>query len=225
MGQNDSPFFVSWMAFLSLISRCKDCLRRRNFVGVIKYIWVLVNFSSQMLALIHGKLEISVFSTLIASYSSFFFESDICDVPLGMQDGRITPSMLTASSMINHYYGPWSARLRARNHGSMRGGWVAKYRNTNQWLQIDLGVKSRVKRICTQGRYDANQYVKSYTVSFSTKGDKFVPYKEGRKIRVCYCKKPCFTRGFISRLKTHFRLHEHKLVLVAFGSKGTSNSR
>lgn len=149
-----------------------------------------MNFSSQMLALIHSKLEISVFTTLIAAYSLLIicFQSDICDVPLGMQDGRITPSMLTASSMINHYYGPWSARLRARNHGTMRGGWVAKYRNTNQWLQIDLGVKSRVKRICTQGRYDANQYVKSYTVSFSTKGDKFVAYKEGRKIRVCCCK-------------------------------------
>ena len=103
-----------------------------------------------------------------------------------MQDGRITPSMLTASSMINHYYGPWSARLRARTHGSKRGGWVAKYRNANQWLQIDLGVKSRVKRICTQGRYDANQYVTAYTVSFSEKGDKFVPYKEGRKTRVCH---------------------------------------
>ena len=140
-----------------------------------------------------------------------------------MQDGRITPSMLTASSMINHYYGPWSARLRARNHGSMRGGWVAKYRNTNQWLQIDLGVKSRVKRICTQGRYDANQYVKSYTVSFSTKGDKFVPYKEGRKIRVCCCKN--FTSGFFSRLKTLFRLREDKLVFVVFGSKGKINSR
>ena len=42
-----------------------------------------------------------------------------------------------------------------------------------------------MKRICTQGRYDANQFVKSYTVSFSVKGDKFVSYKEGRKTRVC----------------------------------------
>ena len=102
-----------------------------------------------------------------------------------MQDGRITPSMLTASSMYNHYYGPWNARLHARNYGSRRGGWIAKYRNRNQWLQIDFGTKSRVKRICTQGRYDANQFVKSYTVSFSVKGDTFVPYKEGRRTRVC----------------------------------------
>jgi len=110
--------------------------------------------------------------------------SDPCDVPLGLQDGRVTPSMLTASSMYNHHYGPWSARLQARNHGSTRGGWIAKYNNNKQWLQIDLGAKSRVKRICTQGRYDANQFVKSYTVSYSQKGDKFVPYTEGRKIRV-----------------------------------------
>lgn len=114
--------------------------------------------------------------------------TDPCDVPLGLQDGRVTPSMLTASSMYNHYYGPWSARLQARNHGSTRGGWIAKYNNRNQWLQIDLGAKSRVKRICTQGRYDANQFVKSYTVSYSQKGDKFVPYTEGRKIRVGYSK-------------------------------------
>ena len=102
-----------------------------------------------------------------------------------MQDGRITPSMLTASSMYNHYYGPWNARLHARNYGSTRGGWIAKYRNRNQWLQIDFGTKSRVKKICTQGRYDANQFVKSYTVSFSLKGYKFAPYKEGRRTRVC----------------------------------------
>lgn len=113
------------------------------------------------------------------------FWVDPCDVPLGMQDGRITPSMLTASSMYNHFYGPWNARLHARNYGSTRGGWIAKYRNRNQWLQIDFGTKSRVKRICTQGRYDANQFVKSYTVSFSVKGYKFVPYKEGRRTRVC----------------------------------------
>lgn len=113
------------------------------------------------------------------------FCTDPCDVPLGLQDGRVTSSMLTASSMYNHYYGPWSARLQARNHGSTRGGWIAKYNNNKQWLQIDLGAKSRVKRICTQGRYDANQFVKSYTVSYSQKGDKFVPYTEGRKIRVC----------------------------------------
>ena len=103
---------------------------------------------------------------------------------MGLQDGRITRGMLTASSMINHYYGPWSSRLQARNHGQYRGGWVAKYRNTKQWLQVNLGTVAIVKRIATQARYDANQWVKSYTLSFSNNGVKFYPYKQGRTIRV-----------------------------------------
>ena len=110
--------------------------------------------------------------------------TDPCDVPLGMEDGRVTKGMLTASSMYNHYYGPWSARLQARNHGSVRGGWIAKYRNSHQWLQIDLGIATRVKRIATQGRYDANQWVKSYTVSYSNNGVRFFPVKHGRRVKV-----------------------------------------
>ncbi|CAH3172634.1 unnamed protein product [Porites evermanni] len=110
--------------------------------------------------------------------------ADPCDVPLGMQDGRVSKGMLTASSMYNHYYGPWNSRLHARNYGSIRGGWVAKYRNRNQWIQIDLGVVTRVKRIATQGRYDANQWVKSYTVSYSSDGSRFYPVKHGRRIKI-----------------------------------------
>lgn len=110
--------------------------------------------------------------------------TDPCDVPLGMQDGRVTKGMIIASSMYNHYYGPWSSRLQARNHGSLRGGWVAKHRDTKQWLQIDLGIATRVKRIATQGRYDANQWVKSYTVSYSHNGARFFPVRHRRKVKV-----------------------------------------
>ena len=92
--------------------------------------------------------------------------------------------MLTASSMYNHYYGPWNARLQARNRGQTRGGWIAKYRNRKQWLQVDLGVVTRVKRIATQGRYDANQWVKSYTLSYSNNGIRFIPYRRGRRVQV-----------------------------------------
>ena len=88
--------------------------------------------------------------------------------------------------MSNHYYGPWCARLQAQNRGQTRGGWVAKYRNRNQWLQIDLGVATRVKRIATQARYDANQWVKSYTLSYSNNGVRFIPYRYGRKVKVMF---------------------------------------
>ncbi|XP_015750272.1 PREDICTED: uncharacterized protein LOC107326864 [Acropora digitifera] len=110
--------------------------------------------------------------------------ADRCDVPLGFQDGRVLRSMFIASSMYNHYYGPWSARLQAQNHGQTRGGWVAKYNNVNQWWQVDLGVTSRVKRIATQARYDANQWVKSYTLSYSNDGARFSPYRYRKRVKI-----------------------------------------
>ena len=59
-----------------------------------------------------------------------------------------------------------------------------RYNNARQWLNIDLGTISRVKRISTQGRYDADQWVTSYTVSYSVDNIKFYPYKEKRRIKV-----------------------------------------
>ena len=40
---------------------------------------------------------------------------DRCDVPLGIRDGRVTRAMFTASSMYNHLYSRWSARLQAQD--------------------------------------------------------------------------------------------------------------
>ena len=101
-----------------------------------------------------------------------------------MEDGRILKSRLRASSLYNSYYGPYSARLQARNYGSTRGGWIARIRNTHQWIQVDLEKVATLKGVATQGRYDATQYVKSYIVTFSKNGRRFVPYREGRKIKV-----------------------------------------
>ena len=42
----------------------------------------------------------------------------------------------------------------------------------------------RIKGVATQGRQDANQWVKSYTVMYSIDGMNFVPYKENRRVKV-----------------------------------------
>ena len=42
----------------------------------------------------------------------------------------------------------------------------------------------RIKGVATQGRQDASQWVKSYTVSYSMDGMNFVPYKENGRVRV-----------------------------------------
>ena len=101
-----------------------------------------------------------------------------------MEDTRILKPRLTASSMYNSNYGPYNARLQARNYGSTYGGWTASHRNTNQWIQVDLEALASLKGVATQGRYDATYYIKSYIIQYSSDGRKFVPYKEGRSVKV-----------------------------------------
>ena len=42
----------------------------------------------------------------------------------------------------------------------------------------------RVRGIGTQGRQDANQWVKTYTVSYGMNGVDFTQYKENRRVKV-----------------------------------------
>ena len=87
--------------------------------------------------------------------------------------------------MYSLTYGPWRARLQQRKSGG-GGAWVAKLRNRAQWIQVDLETLTIVKRIATQGRHDANQWVTMYTVSYSINGVKFYTYKENGKVKVHY---------------------------------------
>ena len=96
-----------------------------------------------------------------------------------MQDGRISDSRLKASSMYNSYYSPWTARLQDR-----RGGWRVLRKNQRQWIQIDLETMARMKAIAIQGLYNVNEFVKTFTVSHSTDGSRFYPYKEGGRSKV-----------------------------------------
>ena len=52
-------------------------------------------------------------------------------------------------------------------------------------MQVDLGQVSRVVAVATQGRYDANQWVKKYEISYSLYGNKFTYYSIKRKVQVC----------------------------------------
>jgi len=111
---------------------------------------------------------------------------DRCTMPLGMEDRRILSGHLRASSSYNYNHGPDRARLNIYASRGRTGAWVAKYRNTRQWLQIDLRQLSIVKGISTQGRREAHQWVKSYTLSYSMKGLRFRPYVAFGRIKVSW---------------------------------------
>ena len=59
------------------------------------------------------------------------------------------------------------------NYGS---AWLSQFQDNKQFLQVDLGVITKVTRIAHQGRADAGWWTKSFTLSYSNDGAKFTPY-------------------------------------------------
>ena len=99
-------------------------------------------------------------------------------MPLGFEDKRITDGHLTASTYYNHNLSPWHGRL------NNRWSWSVRLRRVGQWFQVNFVELMRIKGVATQGRQNAAQWVKRYTVSYSVDGMNFVPYKEGRTTKV-----------------------------------------
>lgn len=87
-----------------------------------------------------------------------------------MEDKRISDGALTASTYYNRYLAPWHGRI---NH---RWSWSARRSARGQWLQVYFGVLARLTGISSQGRQDANQWVKSFVLMFSRDGIKFIKY-------------------------------------------------
>ena len=101
-----------------------------------------------------------------------------------MEDRRILSGRLRASSSYNYKHGPDRARLNLYAYHGRTGAWVARYRNTKQWLQIDLMQMSIVKGIATQGRRGAHQWVRSYQLSYSRLGARFRGYVAYGRVKV-----------------------------------------
>ena len=78
-----------------------------------------------------------------------------CQVPLGMEDGRIADSQITASNEYNNstptrktYHGANNARLnrRAQSVGNVytTGAWCAGKSDVNQWIQVEFTIPTWV---------------------------------------------------------------------------------
>ena len=86
--------------------------------------------------------------------------------------------MTASSQYANKMWGPERGRLRNQNQGSYGNCWLTGYNDQDQWIQVDLGKVGKITRIATQGRADAAQYVKSYTISYSLNCGVFDSYND-----------------------------------------------
>lgn len=114
---------------------------------------------------------------LFHKFINFFIETEFCDVPLGMQNGIIPNSRITASSTWDNYHSAALARLWLKRNDPLKGAWSAGHNNGYQWIQVDLGRMIRVTGVATQGREDYDQWVVSYVITYSLDGKTFAQYK------------------------------------------------
>ena len=99
-------------------------------------------------------------------------------MPLGVEDMRIPDSAFTASSSTNNDHRPSLARLNLLTDGKHMAAWCPKVKSTNQWLQINLGEITAVTKVATQGRYNKEDRVKTYKLSYSVDGSHWTWYKQ-----------------------------------------------
>ncbi|XP_028410723.1 uncharacterized protein LOC114533410 [Dendronephthya gigantea] len=96
---------------------------------------------------------------------------------LGMESGTIANDAITASTIYGSNYQAHFARL---NHNGGSCSWTTTAATkTNSWHQTDLGQKTIVTGITTQGTcYTQEEWTKSYSVSYSIDGITWIYYKE-----------------------------------------------
>ncbi|KAK3717080.1 hypothetical protein QZH41_009449, partial [Actinostola sp. cb2023] len=100
-----------------------------------------------------------------------------CNEPLGLQNGWIENSAITASSNWDPQHMAWRARLHMKKQGSFIGGWTARVNHDSQWIQVDFGRSTRVTAVGTQGREDSDQWVTKYTLSYGNDPRHLIPYR------------------------------------------------
>ncbi|CAM9211782.1 unnamed protein product, partial [Rangifer tarandus platyrhynchus] len=102
-----------------------------------------------------------------------------CDAPLASSLPRAS---FTSSSELSSSHSPGFASLNRRDGA---GGWSPLVSNQHQWLQIDLGERTEVTAVATQGGYGSSDWVTSYLLMFSDGGRSWKQCRREESIRVC----------------------------------------
>ena len=87
-----------------------------------------------------------------------------CSDPLGIGSRKITDGHIT----------PFKAG------GGKTISWSALRNDVHQWLQVDLGAKTEVTGIQIQGQQDVDEWVTSFTISYSSNSTTYTPYQNSK---------------------------------------------
>ncbi|TSM28159.1 Contactin-associated protein-like 5 [Bagarius yarrelli] len=103
---------------------------------------------------------------------------DGCDSPLV---SNLPQSAFRSSSQLSNSHGPGYAKLNRRDGA---GGWSPLDSINHHWLEINLGERTEVTAVATQGRYGSSDWVTRYLLMFSDTGHNWRQYRQEDSIGV-----------------------------------------
>ncbi|XP_034737692.1 contactin-associated protein-like 4 isoform X2 [Etheostoma cragini] len=89
---------------------------------------------------------------------------EVCDSPLV---GNLPPSSFRSSSQLTSSHGPVFAKVNRREGA---GGWSPLVSDRYQWLEVDLGRRTQITAVATQGRYGSSDWLTAFLLMFSDTG-------------------------------------------------------
>ncbi|XP_048390046.1 contactin-associated protein-like 5 isoform X2 [Stegostoma tigrinum] len=84
-------------------------------------------------------------------------------------------SAFCSSSVLSSSHSPGFAKLNRRDGA---GGWSPRDSDKYQWLQIDLGERTEITAVASQGRYGSSDWVTSYVLMFSDTERNWKQYRQ-----------------------------------------------
>ena len=115
---------------------------------------------------------------------SWFMAGYCTDLDLGLQSGSIPDDSITASSELNISTPAKNGRLNYTAGSS----WCASTNDSNPYLQIDLQTLHIICAVSTQGHFQAEDWVKTYTLQSSRDGKTWTNYEDSGLVKVSFRK-------------------------------------
>ncbi|PFX12495.1 Discoidin domain-containing receptor 2 [Stylophora pistillata] len=132
------------------------------------------------------KLDHELFTTVYLALFLTSVSADCVDLDLGIENGAIPDSEITASSEL-------SANTPAKNgrlNYTLGSSWCAETSDTNPYLQIHLQTLHIIYAVSTQGNSQADQLVKNYRLQLSADGTTRTDYTPNANMASnlnCHC--------------------------------------
>ncbi|XP_063741599.1 contactin-associated protein-like 4 isoform X1 [Eleginops maclovinus] len=109
---------------------------------------------------------------LLLCSSSRTTGAEVCDSSLV---SNLPPSSFRSSSQLSSSHAPGFAKLNRRDGA---GGWSPLTSDRYQWLEVDLGERTKITAVATQGRYGSSDWLTSYLLMFSDTGHNWKQYRQ-----------------------------------------------